>query len=81
MLLVAARSATVPTPFGVLGLDPAAMLYLNQTPIGTDRLQQTAGAIPNDARLVGLQLWFQGATQTSRPGLRLSGVLSLQIAN
>jgi dienelactone hydrolase len=78
-LFVAARSASLPTPFGTLLLDPATLVYLPVPAVGASRLLDVGLPIPNDPAYVGAVLPFQALALGRGLALRLTGASELRI--
>lgn len=67
LLAVSAVPANIPTPFGTLWIDPAAMLPLFSGTIPASGVQTVPVPVPDSPFLAGLTLYFQGAV-FSGPG-------------
>lgn len=74
VLLFGWRRASLPTPFGLLGLDPSALVPLVTNSIGVSKLGVLTLATPNDARLTGFEIGLQALATRARRGLRLSPI-------
>ncbi|MCC6672979.1 MAG: hypothetical protein IT458_18080 [Planctomycetes bacterium] len=79
-VLVAAGTASLATPFGILELDPASLLVLGQSTVGSARLVSLPLPIPNDPGLLGAVLPLQGLGE-GRGGLRLGNLLRIAFVN
>lgn len=58
ILALSAAPASIPTPFGLLGLDPALMLTLSSGPLDTSGVGEASIAVPPG--LTGTPFWVQG---------------------
>ena len=79
-ILLAASSASVPTPFGLLQLDPRTLLTGASGSVGGDRLLLVALRVPNDGSMVGARLPLQSIGVAARAAtLRLSELRTVTI--
>ncbi|MAE75563.1 MAG: hypothetical protein CMJ85_01685 [Planctomycetes bacterium] len=80
ILFLAAGRGSTPTPYGTLELDLATFGHLGATVVDSSRLWHLDLPIPNDVRIVGLSISFQGLAMTKMPAQRLTGAVDLKIA-
>lgn len=71
--LLAAGDAAIPTPWGVLRLDPATLVLLGSAPVGSGAFASIGLTIPNDPALRGARVPFQGVLTTSTEIVLASG--------
>ena len=69
---------TIVLPFGVLKLDPVLILPFASGTLGAARLLSANAAIPNDPKLIGAKVWFQGITDGAAR-LQLTDVVRVEI--
>lgn len=79
-ILAAALTTTrISLPIGLLQLDPATLITLQQGSIGSNRLLSTQLNVPNDPSLRGRIFPVQGLGQNNSQTLRLSNLAPLAI--
>ena len=79
LIFVAARTDSVPTPFGTLLLDPATLSVVHSGTIAADQLLSTTLPVPNIPALIGARVYLQAAGATANAALRLGTRVELTI--
>ena len=79
LILFAAKTGNLATPWGSYLLDPQTSAVLSAAILGAPRSFSLGFTIPQDPALIGLRIPFQGLAQSSLQGLRLSNAQGLQL--